>query len=52
MSELPFIRARRCRPSEHDRSSNRRRGEETASLFEHCRRGLEGSLGWASTDCP
>ena len=48
-SKCRSSRARRCRAIGTMRSSNRLRRSQTASLFEHCRRGLEGALEMGST---
>ncbi|TAJ88626.1 glucoamylase family protein [Reyranella sp.] len=43
-AQVPFIDGPLLRPGEHDLYFQPDRTDETASLFEHCARGLDGSL--------
>jgi cyclic beta-1,2-glucan synthetase len=43
-ADVPFIAGAVLQPGEHDRYFQPDRAEETATLFEHCARGLDASL--------
>jgi cyclic beta-1,2-glucan synthetase len=50
--KLPFLEGPKLEPQEHDRFFTPVAGEETASLFEHCARALDGSLSQGGHGLP
>jgi cyclic beta-1,2-glucan synthetase len=49
--QVPFLDGQALQPGESDAYFQPTVCDQTASLFEHCARGLDGSLATGATDC-